>query len=88
VRWGCLNFVVNALEHSRKIIDYVVIPEADHPIAVRRQFSGPRRVRDLFVSVLTAVEFNDEFLCRAGKIGNALSDRMLAAEFQRWKAFT
>jgi hypothetical protein len=48
-----------------------------------RQLHGPRRVGFLREGVLAAIDLDCEFPRRAGEVHDALSHRMLAAEFPR-----
>src|SRR6185312_16722453 len=81
VRWGCLQFSIDRIEYDHEIPHHIIIPKSDHAIAVRREFDGALLIRDGFIRMLAPVEFDDEFLFRALEIGNAVADRMLAAEF-------
>jgi hypothetical protein len=86
VRWGCFQLAIDRFEHGDEILRYIIIPKADDAIAVRGKFGGAFVICGKFIRMLAAVEFDDELLFRAGEIGNAIADRMLAAEFVKREA--
>ena len=52
---------------------------------MHREFRGPPIVGFLLVCMLTAIELDDELLIGASEVGEAVTDRMLAAEFVEWE---
>ena len=69
----------NHFQHAVAIAQHVVIPEAEHAIAFRREPSvafGITRV----LGVLPAIDFDDEALVMADKINRKTADRCLPPE--------
>jgi hypothetical protein len=82
VRWGCLQFSIDRIEDGRQIPRHIIIPKADDAIAMGCEFRSALFVRggDL-IGVLAAIQFDDELLFWASEVGDAIADRVLAAEF-------
>ena len=74
---------LNIADDAVNIIHHFIIPKADDIVALRSQIFCSFRVvfRLPRFGVLTAIEFNDEFLFDAYKIGNVVSNGVLSSEF-------
>lgn len=65
--------------HAIGIDENVVIPETQHPIALRLKESRPDNI-SLAVGVLTTVDFDDQLCLEADKIDDAITNQRLAAK--------
>jgi hypothetical protein len=77
---------IDRIEHDDQILRYIIIPKSENAIAVRCEFGGALFVSRDLVGVLAAVQLDDESLLGTGEIGDAIADRMLAAELVVGKA--
>jgi hypothetical protein len=59
---------------------YAMIPKADHFISLRFQVFGSFSIVFRLFKVLTAIEFNDEFLLDGDKINDVIADSVLTPE--------
>ena len=81
MRWGCLQFAIDRIEDGDEILCHIIIPKADHAIAVGGEFRRAFIIRGQFIRMLAAVELDDELFLRTREIGDAIADRVLATEF-------
>jgi hypothetical protein len=81
VRWGCFQLAIDRLEHRSQILRHIIIPKTDNAITVTGDLKTTLLVSGLLIGMLAPIEFDDEFLFRAGEIGNAIADRMLSTKF-------
>jgi hypothetical protein len=77
---GTVQHFEDSQKHSLRILQNVMIPEADDPETARRQISIAPQIRRAF-AVLTAVGLNDKPLLERNEINNPRTDRHLPAEF-------
>jgi hypothetical protein len=75
------------LEYARQVVHHVTVPKTDDVVAVASEFRGSRPIGHLLPSMLTAVEFDDELMRRAGEVGDVGSDRVLSAKAVRKTQF-
>ena len=78
-----LDFGCDGLDHAGKIVGYVVVPEADHSVAVCMEGARARGILIAGLGMLTAVDLNNELAGRNGEIRNVPPDRMLAPDLDR-----
>ena len=86
MRWGVVERSGDALEHTIKIIEHLIIPEANNAIATSPKLHAATIVRFCTARMLAPIELNDELRLRAGKIDDALADGMLSPKLPRRKA--
>ena len=72
----------NPLEHRIKVEKDVVIPEAEHSIAVVRQTRGAHVVCAPLRSMLATVQFDHKLRINTAEVGNVEVDRVLASELR------
>ena len=65
-----------------QIAHHVVIPKTDDFIAKRVQVFGSLFIIFFLFQVLGAIQFNDEFLFDANKVGDVVADGMLTAKIE------
>ena len=81
MRWGRrLEFAQNRFQHTFDIFDDIIVPESNDAIPVLRELGATQGVGVFLLRMLTAVELDHKLLRRAGKVGDALADRVLAPE--------
>jgi hypothetical protein len=71
----------NCLPNTFDISEHVIVPEAKNAIPVIDKPSVARGIT-LVIGVLTAVDFDDESLLAANKVGDVGPDRLLANELE------
>ena len=71
------QFSSDDFEHAGEIMHDVIVPEADHAVAMARDLKGAGGVAFRLLGVLTAVELDREFATGTGEIDDVRSDRML-----------
>jgi len=62
------------------MLQYVVIPESDHPPASVLQIRGSAAIRGLSSKVLPSVKLDDEMTLHAREIREVRANRMLSSE--------
>lgn len=77
------DFLGYRLEHAVSVFEDVVVPETDHPVAVRFDRAGSRCVG--VGGVLAAVAFDGQAQRSAGEIDDMLIYRKLPGEFDPTK---
>lgn len=85
VAFLCLRFIfqreLNGFDNAVDVVHDLVIPKADDLIAQGfKVFCALCVVFDL-LQMLTAIQFDDEFLFDADKIGDVVADGVLSSEF-------
>ena len=60
--------VDNGSHHCFGLLQYLVVPEAQHTIALRGEKRGPRRICAFTAQVLTAIDLNNDALIMASKV--------------------
>src|SRR5579862_5714473 len=83
VRWGNLQYLTQDLDHAVEVVDDLIVPEADHAIAVSGQLGGARRVGLPMRGVLAAVELDRQLQRGTGEVDDTPADRMLPPELPR-----
>jgi hypothetical protein len=73
-------------EHGLQLRQYIVVPEPEHAKAVLPQNGGTAFVVVRSLSMLTAIEFNDEPRFQADKINDETGDRQLTPELELTEA--
>jgi hypothetical protein len=71
---------LNDLENTINVLQHVVVPEAQHAVAVCFHGSLALCIRSRSCSVLPAVNLHDDAMCMAGEIRKIAIDANLAAE--------
>src|SRR5690348_6100411 len=77
-----VQFRVDQLEHTRSVLDHVIVPEAQNTIAFAPEV-GVAPAVGLLIRVLTAVCFNNQRPLETGEIDNVRRDDVLALELER-----
>lgn len=77
---GVEDFCSYRFEDSFELLDHFAVPETDHGVAIGFEPFHSLGIRGA-VSMLAAVEFDDEFEVDAGKVGDVRADRELSSEF-------
>lgn len=77
---GVLNRRCNYCQHSFGLVQHLVVPEAQHPIATRLDKARSRQVVFGSFLVLATIQFDYQAMFRAGEIGNVWANRKLAPE--------
>lgn len=85
MRWGAVQFAMDSREDSRKVLQYIVIPEANDAITVCCKFGGAHSVEARSIGVLATIKLNHELAHRAGEVSNTFSKGVLPAEFHQRK---
>ena len=80
---GSLDFGRDGLEHAGKVISYVIVPEANHPVALCVQGTRARGVLIDGLGMLTAIDLYNELAGRNGEVRNVPPNRMLTPDFDR-----
>jgi len=79
VREGGRRRVGDCLQHARKILQHIRIPETEHAVTLRRKptvtFSIARSV-----SMLTAIDLDDQMLFMTSKVDDVSADGRLTAK--------
>jgi hypothetical protein len=70
--------LANCLKHAISVLQHVIVPETDRPIA--EGFQRPSASGIDFFSVLAAIELNDQTRFPAGEIGDVIADWELPDE--------
>ena len=79
--WGwARKGAANRLQHSVKIGQYLVVPEAKNVISAFLKVSGPISARAQALAVLTAIDFDDELSIETDEVDDVAADRTLAAK--------
>jgi hypothetical protein len=68
------------LEHARKVLTNLVVPEPHDAIPVPGDLRAPCQIGRFLHSVLTAIDLNGELVCRTGEIDDVPADRMLSTK--------
>ena len=76
---GEVQFFDYRHEHAVGVLQHIVVPEADHPVAMRFDDCGARITSSVF-NVLAAVEFHREPGGAAGEVDHEIADWQLARE--------
>lgn len=79
------NLLRNHLQHPVDISQHLVVPEADHPVAVSFDDAGAVGVGGA-LRVLPAVEFDGEAQTAAGEVGDEIADGKLPRELRALEA--
>jgi hypothetical protein len=87
VRWGRFECATYRLQYTVEIIENLIIPKSDDTITVTRECGITPIVGFLLLSMLAAIEFDNQFASGAGEIGDKLPDRMLAPKLPRGDVF-
>ena len=74
------QFFLDCLDHTLGIQENIVVPEAQHAPSVFLE-PGCTRLIVRTLSMLAAIELNDELVRDADEIGNEWADGLLAAKF-------
>ena len=77
----------DALQDSEAVLEDFVVPEAQDFVALLSQERITFLVVGVLVRMLTAVEFDEQFVGHAGEIDDVRAYRLLAAEFVAVKLF-
>ena len=77
----CLQSIQDGLKDAVGIVQYIVVPESQNLIAVLCKPFVPGHVAGIGC-VLTAVEFNNDFLLAADEVDNVGANGFLADEFE------
>ena len=72
---------INILQHPEAVLEDFVVPEAEDCVALLSQERITFLVVGMLFRMLTAVEFDEQFLRHAGEIDDVRAYRLLAAEF-------
>jgi hypothetical protein len=75
------EFGQERLQYPIQILNYVIVPDADHPITKGGQLAVALPVF-VTIRVLAAVEFNNQALLATHEIDVVPTDRLLADEFE------
>ncbi len=72
----------DSLDDAVAVLEDFVIPEAQHTVTLRRQERGSRLViaNVLLLTVMVAVELDDQFAAAAGEVRDNVADAELAAK--------
>ncbi len=74
------DFLGNYLQHPFHIPQHLVVPKADHAVAVGFDDAGSVRVAGAF-GMLSTVQFNRETQATASEVGDEVTDGVLAGKF-------
>jgi hypothetical protein len=77
----CFQCFDHHVQHSIRMQQDIVVPEAQYAISQRRQIIGSLDVFIRVINVLTTVCFNDQFCFNANEVSDVASDGMLATKF-------
>ena len=75
-----LHYLDNSTNHAFYILHHIVVPEAKNCVALGLQVLRTFFIIRLLIQVLTAIQFNDEFLTRSTKIDNIIPNN------SQWRA--
>ena len=75
-----ISIFSNACQYAIKIIDYFIIPETQHPVAVSLQGSCSLFISRLLLCVLPTIQLNNQLLVRAAEINDVTTHRILTTE--------
>jgi len=78
-----LYFFQNICHYNFRRFQYVVVPVTQNTIAAFFQPGTSLFIVFHLVSMLTTIEFDDQFLFKADEVNNVNSDRMLSPELVR-----
>jgi uncharacterized lipoprotein YbaY len=67
-------------EHTIQVIQDLVIPETQHPVTLRFQYSCAFEIVGLPIEVLAAIHLDDQFLYRSTEIHDVAADGVLPAK--------
>lgn len=67
-------------KHPLRMLQHVIVPEADHSPAVPFQMRGSAAIHCVARNVLPSIEFDDEMTLHAREICEVRVDRMLTAK--------
>jgi len=76
-----MKFLDQSFEHAVEIAQHFMIPETKNSKPETIQNFSSRRVTIDLQGVLSAIQFNDEFCFKSGKIGDVTANRSLASKF-------
>jgi hypothetical protein len=71
----------NPLQDRFDIVHHFIIPEAQYPITLLYQKSGPSSIRFLLRSMLSTIQFYDQAMLRAAEVSDEATDGMLSTKF-------
>jgi hypothetical protein len=77
---GALNLQQNRADNTFQIIRNFIIPETQHFVTFGLQELGALLIVLLLFEMLTAIQFDDEFLAWRAKVNDVVTNGMLAAE--------
>jgi hypothetical protein len=77
---GDFQLSAYGFQHAPNVFHDITVPESDYPIAAPRNLPGSNLINFSAISMLSAVEFNDELCLRAGEIHDVSPDRVLPTE--------
>ena len=78
---GEAQFGAEAFQHAVYIRQDIMVPEADHAVAMRFDKRGARGVT-VAGRMLSAIQFDDQSRPPAGEVGDMRADRKLADKFE------
>ena len=79
---GNIQFISDLLQNCLGLAQYLVIPEAQNPIAHLGQIVSPMLIRLYLVAVMSAIKLNDQLHIRAKEVNDVTSDRLLATKLE------
>jgi hypothetical protein len=72
--------IPNLTQDRFKIVKHGIIPESQNPITLCVKVCRSLSIINFLLKMLTAVQFDNQFLARGTEIHNVVSDGMLVAE--------
>jgi hypothetical protein len=68
------------MDYTFDVIHHLIVPKADHPIALRLQISCSFCAILVLLQMLTAIEFDNEFGFGRAEVRDILAHRVLTTE--------
>ena len=76
------QFQPNRFQDTIDVLGHIAVPETDDGLAVCLDHARPSGVLGSSLSMLSAIEFDDQTCAPASEIGNIRPDRILPCEFR------
>ena len=81
MRWGACQGLVHPFQYAKTVREDLVVPEAQHPVALLPQEPVSLLVGGVGFRVLAAVQLDEQLFRQAGEVGDVGADGLLAAKF-------
>ena len=78
---GVADRLRNPMQHAVKVLEHLIIPKSEHPVAMISEKLGPSLIRFCLGHMLASVELHHQTTFRTAEISNKLPNRMLAPKF-------